>query len=96
MPTIREGALLAASGAIIFNLLEIPDTTMISTVLPYFCRASLVSVLIYLILIGSVMPVVQRDQGWALCSALYLEGGSRGVRITKQPQYLRHFTCEWV
>jgi tryptophanase len=31
----------------------------------------------------------------ALCSALYLEGGIRGVKITKQPQFLRHFTSEY-
>jgi len=35
---------------------------------------------------------------WALCSALYLEGGNRGVCITRQPPFLRQFTCEcaWV
>jgi len=43
------------------------------------------------------MPV-QHYPAWALCNALYLEGRIRGVKITKQPQYLRHFTyeCEWV
>ena len=30
--------------------------------------------------------------------AVGLEEGIRGVKITRQPQYLRHFTCEcaWV
>ena len=46
------------------------------------------------------MPTVQHDPAWALCNVLYLEvdGCICSVRITKQPKFLRHFTCgcEWV
>lgn len=35
---------------------------------------------------------------WALCNALCLEVGIRGVRLTRQPPFLRHLACEcaWV